>query len=61
MIVLILSIVCAIPLFILFVQWRWDKEDKRLGLSGPKCLPLIGNIHQIWKAAKENNSKFRKL
>ena len=57
MIVIILSILFA-PLTLLFFHWKWNREDERLGLLGPKCLPLIGNLHQIWKANKNNNSKF---
>uniref|UniRef100_A0A336KFI5 CSON009392 protein n=1 Tax=Culicoides sonorensis TaxID=179676 RepID=A0A336KFI5_CULSO len=41
-------IIASFPLYLLYIHFKWLAQDKRIGVKGPKCLPLLGNLHQLW-------------
>lgn len=57
MFTIVILALCAIPAIILYLKYRWDKEDADLGLPGPPALPLFGNSLDMRKANKEDGDR----
>ncbi|XP_063700408.1 cytochrome P450 4d1-like [Culicoides brevitarsis] len=46
---LLTLILAVIPLYLLYIHLKWAAEDRKIGVPGPPCLPVIGNFHILWK------------
>lgn len=53
MLSLVILVLCAIPAFLFYLKYKWDKEDEELGLTGPPTKVLFGNSLEMRKASKE--------
>uniref|UniRef100_A0A336LZX9 CSON009395 protein n=1 Tax=Culicoides sonorensis TaxID=179676 RepID=A0A336LZX9_CULSO len=49
MLFLLVSVIGIIPLFLLWNYLKWEAEDKKLGISGPKSTLILGNIPDLWQ------------
>lgn len=54
---LALLIFCAIPLYLMWIQYKWQKFDKNHGLCGPSNWSILGNIPDLRTATKAKKSK----
>lgn len=55
-------IVLLLSIFSLIFLWNyltWEKQDKELGVPGPKNTPILGNIPDLWKDI-QNKTVFKK-
>lgn len=57
----ILLTVLAIPIYIFWIKKKWDEEDKRMGIFGPKTIPVLGNLLEFWKAKTQNKGIVKTL
>ncbi|XP_063709036.1 cytochrome P450 4d2-like [Culicoides brevitarsis] len=46
-------IILAILVFIIWVQWKWEREDARMNIPGPPWIPVFGNLLELYGAAKQ--------
>lgn len=61
MFLLIFTLLLAIfPLFLLYIHLKWAAEDNKIGAPGPPCIPIIGNLHNLWKNIRNVNGNWEK-
>lgn len=48
MILFLTFLFASIPLFLIYIHLKWKAIDKRIGASGPPCIPILGNLHLLW-------------
>lgn len=58
MFVLITLIFCGSYLFLYWIHLKWEQEDERIGVPGPPCIPILGNLSVFWKHIKEKTSNY---
>lgn len=47
------------PLLLLWNYLKWETQDRKLGISGPKSTLILGNIPDLWKDI-QNKTVFKK-
>lgn len=55
----ILLFLIGIPLYFVWIQYKWKKFDEKYGLKGPPTWSILGNIPDLKKASKAKKSEFR--
>lgn len=51
------ALLILIPLIIFYIHRKHVNEDGKVGVSGPKGLPLIGSILEVYPYAKSQTCK----
>lgn len=59
---LLLLVLVSSSIFLIFLQnyFKNLQQDRKIGISGPTCLPFLGNLLDIWKDVKNKKSMFSK-
>ncbi|XP_063696378.1 cytochrome P450 4d1-like [Culicoides brevitarsis] len=61
MLVLITFFIALITSILFYVHRKWEEDDAKMGISGPPCLPVLGNILEMKKYFKDDTANDRYL
>lgn len=59
MLSLLVLVILLLPLMLLWNHLKWDNQDRKLGVSGPKSTFILGNIPDLWTDI-QNKTVFNK-